>query len=381
MTEVREVRVHEVEPRFRRRAPYLIFAALLVVISVVAVAVAMGANEDKVVGADGTEIKGLKDRGPAPELKPEGWLNTAPLQPDDLKGKVVVFDFWTYSCVNCVRTLPYLRSWYDRYQADGLQIVVVHSPEFDFERNHANVEKATKKLGVTWPVAFDDHHTIWHAFDNQFWPSKYITDREGHIRHFQAGEGQYERTENLLRALLGVTAGSPRATPPGGAAADGDGIEDSEVVITPETYLFILGGGDEKTRFVPEPQALTRHRAYLVGQWSSTGVDLRTGGPGKVTAQAPGAQIVLSYVSREVNLVMASPNGGAIDVIVTLDGQPVPEAYRTSDIKVDPQGQTIITVTDSDLYRIVLAPLVEQHDLRLRIASAGLEAFAFTFGT
>ena len=172
---------------------------------------------------------------PAPELHAKGWLNSPPLSAGDLAGKVVVYDFWTYSCVNCVRTLPYLRSWHDRYRDDGLVIVGVHSPEFDFEKDHGNVEQAVSRLKVTWPVALDDDMAIWDDFDNRYWPAKWITDRQGRIRYFHAGEGNYAETENVIRTLLGVDASrrpgphdpkEPRPAP-------------DEVVqnITQETYL------------------------------------------------------------------------------------------------------------------------------------------------
>ena len=150
--------------------------------------------------------------GPAPALEAKGWINSPPLTPSALTGKVVLYDIWTYSCINCVRTFPYVRAWYDRYRADGLVVVGVHSPEFDFEKVHGNVEDAVKRLNVTWPVALDDDLTIWNAFDNQYWPADYVADRTGELRYSHFGEGDYTNTENVLRTLLGVAPSSPRAT-------------------------------------------------------------------------------------------------------------------------------------------------------------------------
>ncbi|MCU1360247.1 MAG: alkyl hydroperoxide reductase/Thiol specific antioxidant/Mal allergen, partial [Ilumatobacteraceae bacterium] len=185
---------------------YLFAALALVFLAAGAVVFASRANPSSLGGADATG-----DGSTAPALEAKGWINSAPLTQADLAGKVVVYDFWTYSCVNCVRTIPYVRSWYDRYKDDGLVIIGVHSPEFDFEKNHDNVAKAVTKLGVDYPVALDDDMAIWHEFANQYWPADYIFDRSGHEADTHFGEGGYDDTENLLRKLLGVAASSPRA--------------------------------------------------------------------------------------------------------------------------------------------------------------------------
>ena len=202
----------------------------LVVVAMLAVLVGTHTDPNKVAGP--VDISNLKDYGPAPALDANGWINSPPLTPADLKGKVVLYDIWTYSCINCQRTFPYVRSWFDRYTANGLVIVGIHSPEFDFEKVHKNVEAAVKRDDVTWPVALDDDMTIWNAFKNNVWPADYVADRNGNIRYKSVGEGDYTNTENVIRKLLGVAASTPRAQV-AVTKADSTSKQNSN----PETYL------------------------------------------------------------------------------------------------------------------------------------------------
>jgi thiol-disulfide isomerase/thioredoxin len=337
--------------RSPRRTRYLWAALALVVASAAAVVVAVRADPERTGGeVDPAQLA----VGPAaPELAAAGWLNSPALDRAALRDKVVLYDFWTYSCVNCVRTLPYLRSWYQRYQGDGLTVVGVHSPEFAFEKDHGNVAAAVKRLGVTWPVALDDDMAIWNRFSNLYWPAKYVTDRQGRIRYFHPGEGRYRETEDVLRTLLGVDPSSPRAPSPEEARRS-EGEE-----ITPETYLgtergrAAVGG----VRHYPEPAALGQHDAALVGSWEADGE--------RVTSREAGASILLDYRAREVNLVMAAT--APMDVVVELDG--------------DPGRRTVVRVDASDLYRLALGSAVERHRLRLTAPAPGLSAYAFTFGS
>jgi len=357
----------ERKPAVRRR--YLWAALALVVLSGSAVWIASQADPAKTIAA--VNVNKLPVGPPAPVLHAKGWLNTAPLAPRDLAGKVVVYDFWTYSCVNCVRTLPYVRAWWDRYQKDGLVVVGVHSPEFDFEKDHANVEEAVTRLGVTWPVALDDDHTIWDDFNNQYWPAKWITDRQGRIRYFHPGEGSYDETENVIRSLLGVDPSSPRADDPKEPkAASGDAVRN----ITQETYLGTERGSVAQAGRHDYPAGkLQLNQPAPTGTWDAEGEFIRS--------LSPAATLSLQYYAREVNLVMApSPPGPSIDVTVELDGRPLPAPFRTADTRVGPDGSTYVRVQASDLYRLVLGPKVEQHSLRLTPRTPGLEAFAYTFG-
>ncbi len=355
----------------RRRGLYLVIAAIIAVTALSAVLFAAGSNPTTISGK--VDTSNLDDKGPAPALAAKGWINSPPLTAANLTGKVVLYDFWTYSCINCVRTFPYVRAWYDRYRADGLVVIGVHSPEFDFEKVHSNVANAVKKLDVTWPVALDDDMTIWDAFKNQYWPADYVADRTGHIRYTHFGEGDYNNTENVLRTLLGVPASSPRADK--GVKAE----TASGVPVNPETYL---GAGNSQrpsqigaqsgvheypTDATPAPPTVA-----LEGKWN--------GEQERVTSASVGAAIALGMHAQSVNLVLASATGKPMDVIVTLDGRPIPVNERGANIHVDATGRTVVTVTDPDMYRLVAAPAVEDHQLRIVAEQTGLEAYDFTFG-
>jgi thiol-disulfide isomerase/thioredoxin len=184
------------EVRPLRRRTYLIAAAVIAILAVVSVAIAARSSPTAISGH--VDTSSLPYDGPAPVLAADGWINSPPLGSSALKGKVVLYDFWTYSCINCVRTFPYVRAWYDRYRRDGLVVVGVHSPEFDFEKVRSNVVGATKRLHVTWPVALDPDMTIWNAFQNQYWPADYVADRLGQVRYAHFGK---------------VTTTAPRAAP------------------------------------------------------------------------------------------------------------------------------------------------------------------------
>ncbi|MGH9278505.1 MAG: redoxin family protein [Acidimicrobiales bacterium] len=365
-----EVEPPPAKPRAGRRG-YALAALALVVVAVGAVVFARGIDPAR-VGVGAPDPNNLPVGPEAPRLAGDtGWINSPPLTEADLAGKVVVYDFWTYSCVNCVRTLPYLRAWYDRYAPDGLVIVGVHSPEFEFEKARANVEAATMRLGVTWPVVQDNRKAIWDRFANQWWPAKYVADRDGKLRYTHIGEGAYTETENVLRSLLGVDEAAPRA----GSSPDPAETSPAGALITPETYLGGLRGqtgARAGERTYPEPGPLVPGEARLVGTWETD--------EESVYAMQPGAAIVLQYRAREVNLVLAPPRDGVVDVSVLLDGQPLPPAYRAGDVRVDEAGATTIRVDQPRMYRIVLGPGVEEHQLRLTAAARGMTAYAFTFG-
>ena len=351
----------------KRRGFYLVIAAVVGVVAVVSVLVAAGSNPKSIAGPVNTT--NLPDIRPAPALAAKGWINTAPLTSADLAGKVVLYDFWTYSCINCVRTLPYIRAWYDRYRANGLVIIGVHSPEFDFEKVHTNVEAAVKRLDVTWPVALDDDMTIWNAFKNNAWPADYIADRDGQLRYTHIGEGDYDNTENVLRTLLAIPSSAPRADK--GVRAE----TASGQAVNPETYLDVSHGeiGAVNGLHVYAPaNTLTAPAVALSGPW--------TGSDEKVTSAAGGATIGIGVHAQSVNLVLATATGVPMEAIVTLDSRPVPVADRGADIRVDATGQTVVNVTAPNMYRLVLAPGVEDHQLNVVAKQAGLEAYDFTFG-
>ena len=357
-------------PHVPRRWPYLVAALLLAAAATAAVSVAGHTSPSKIAGP-----VGLSDLGPVPALHGGAWINSAPLASGDMRGKVVLYDFWTYSCVNCVRTLPYLRSWAERYNGDGLVVIGVHSPEFQFEHDLGNVRRAVTDLHVTYPVVLDNQLSIWSAFHNNYWPADYLVDRTGEIRSMHIGEGDYANTESLLRQLLGVSKTSPRARPPNLPRAGNSPTPADQ--LTPETYLGTDRGATNAlpgTRKYPEPDVnrLFNGDARVGGAWTATQQYLRSG--------ATGSSIVLAYRAREVNLVMATDDGKPLDVAVFVDGEPLAPAYRTSQTRVGGDGRTTVRVAASDLYRLVLGPSIEAHTLRLVASGPGLRAFAFTFG-
>jgi thiol-disulfide isomerase/thioredoxin len=373
----------------RGRRGYLVALAALVLVAIIAVLVGTRTDPNKVAGPVNTS--NLKIGPLAPALDAKGWINSPPLTQADLKGKVVLYDFWTFSCINCQRTFPYLRAWFDRYTANGLVVVGIHSPEFDFEKVHSNVEAAVKRDDVTWPVALDDDMTIWNEFKNQYWPADYVADQSGHIRYTHFGEGDYTDTENVIRKLLGVSATSPRAQTKV-AKADETSSQNSN----PETYLGLQYQNPSEplieiqagTHTYPNPAAGTvaapqlgpdgislangTLEGALVGTWTADSE--------AVTADAPAATILLGVHAKEVNLVMSTKNGNAIDAVVKLDGQPVPAADRGSSLHVDPNGQTVVTVQASDMYRLLLNSTVTDHVLSISATAPGLSAYDFTFG-
>ncbi len=349
-----------------RRRVYLVVALVVGAVALSAVFVAAGSKPSTIAGP--VDTAHLPDKGLAPKLDAKGWINSPPLTPASLTGKVVLYDIWTYSCINCVRTFPYVRSWYDRYRADGLVVIGIHSPEFDFEKVHGNVDAAVKRLDVTWPVALDDDMTIWNAFENQYWPADYVADRNGHLRYSHFGEGDYTNSEDVLRTLLGVAASSPRATAVSPETASGERVN-------PETYLDVqhrqLGVRSGRATYPPADKQ-TPPGVAIAGTWS--------GENEKIVSGAAGAQIVLGMHAQTVNLVLASTSGKAVDAIVTLDGQAVPAAERGASTQDDGHGRTVVTVTAPDMYRLVAAPGVEDHQLVVTAEGPGLEAYDFTFG-
>ncbi|MBN2658608.1 MAG: redoxin domain-containing protein [Spirochaetales bacterium] len=301
---------------------------------------------------------------PAPPIVTEGqWFNSAPLSMEELKGKVVIIDFWTYSCINCVRTIPYLQSWYRTYREDGLEIIGVHSPEFAFEREPENLEKAIADLGVLWPVVQDNRFLQWRAYNNRFWPAKYIIDKEGNIRYSHFGEGGYEETEAVIRELLGETGKNPQRkadipTPVENLAG------------TPETYLgygrstgFIEPEGDYRNMYRDFRATAVREngRWALEGNWAVT--------EQYITNEGPGA-LELLYDAKDVFLVIEPVDENVI-LTVTVDGEISTDTVDLIEGK--------ITVSDSRHYHLVRMDRETKHILRIEIDGKA-RLFAFTFG-
>ena len=307
------------------------------------------------------------------------WLNSDPLTAEALRGKVVMIDFWTYSCINCLRTLPYLRAWQDRYKDHGFTIVGVHTPEFAFEKQESNVSRAVRDLGVRYPVAIDNDYAIWRAFNNEYWPAHYFVDSMGRIRGHHFGEGGYEESEALIRELL-TEAGNENLPAPT-ATLSGKGVEaapDESSVASPETYV----GYDRAENFASSA-AITQDRAADYGtpsglklnQWALGGN--WTVGAESATANSAGGKISFRFHARDLHLVLAPrEDGKPVRFRVTIDGRK-PADDRGTD--VDAQGNG--SVEEQRLYQLIRqSGAVQDRTFTIEFLDPGVQAYAFTFG-
>jgi thiol-disulfide isomerase/thioredoxin len=307
-----------------------------------------------------------------------GWLNSPPLTAAGLRGRVVLIQFWTYTCINWLRTLPYVRAWAEKYQDHGLVVVGVHTPEFDFEHDLDNVRRAVKDLGVTYPVAIDNDYAIWTAFDNHYWPALYFVDAQGRIRHHRFGEGDYEMSEMILQQLLVEADG-------GGTdelvSVDARGVEvaaDWDSLRSPENYLgsartdnFVSPNGsilDTSYAYAAPPRLRLNHWA-LAGDWT---VHRQV-----IVGNQAGGRILYRFHARDLHLVMAPPAPGSpIRFRVLLDGQPPGAAHGTD---IDDQGNG--TLTEPRLHQLIRQPgPISDRTFEVTFLDPGVQAYAFTFG-
>ncbi len=308
-----------------------------------------------------------------------GWLNSPPLTVAGLRGKVVVIDFWTYTCINWLRQLPYVRAWAEKYKDRGLVVIGVHSPEFAFEKNGDNVRRAAADLKVGYPVAIDSDHRIWRAFKNNVWPALYFVDAQGRIRHHQFGEGGYEQSEAIIQQLLaeaGVRdAGHERvAVNPQGAeaAADWGSLKSPENYVGYErTEGFASPGGalQDTRRMYTVPARLRLNQWALSGEW--------TIGPQATVLNKPNGRIAYRFHARDLHLVMGpAARGTSVRFRVLVDGLP-PGAAHGGDVDALGNG----TVTEQRLYQLIRQPKpIAERQFEIEFLDPGLEAFAFTFG-
>nr|WP_180167789.1 cytochrome c biogenesis protein DipZ [Stenotrophomonas sp. SbOxS2]NYU01036.1 cytochrome c biogenesis protein DipZ [Stenotrophomonas sp. SbOxS2] len=311
-----------------------------------------------------------------------GWLNSPPLTAEQLRGKVVLIDFWTYSCINCLRAMPFVHEWAQRYRDHGLVVVGVHTPEFAFERDPRNVMKAVQQLKVEYPVALDNQYAIWRAFNNRYWPAHYFIDAQGNIRGHQFGEGNYAHSEQVIRRLL-VEAGQTDLPPPADpAAADLQGVAtqaDMGNLRSPETYLgharaeqFASPGGQRAdTAFgYALPSTLALNQWGLSGQWR---VDDEA-----AQLQQAGGRIAFQFHARDLHLVLApGEDGTPVRFRVLLDGKPLPAADAGADVAADGTG----TVNEHRLYQLIRQRgTIGPHRFEIEFLDAGVQAYAFTFG-
>lgn len=318
------------------------------------------------------------------------WLNSEPLTMAELRGKVVLVDFWTYSCINCIRTLPYLRDWHEKYARHGLVMVGVHAPEFDFEKDEQNVRDAIARQRVAWPVAMDNGHVTWAAYRNRYWPRKYLMDQNGVQRYDVIGEGRYEQTELKIRELLEETGAELSDVPVGGVDAEQTGPRSA---ITRELYAGLqwapggyLGNFDtfadarlRSGETVPftDPGLHETGRLYLQGQWELGPESVRHA---ETTTDFENYVAIL-YIAASVNAVIRPDEAAeAFPVVVTHNGAPVPEALRGDDIQIDDAGRTFFLVDEPRLYNVIRGGGVHTGELKLRVNSDEFLFYTFTFG-
>ena len=329
-----------------------------------------GARGELVLPVEG-ELPPLDGIGP--------WINSPPLTREQLKGKVVLIDFWTYSCINCLRSIPHVRAWYDRYKDDGLVVIGVHAPEFAFERDLGNVRQAVTDLGIAYPVALDNDFALWRAFRNNYWPAHYFIDAQGRIRYHHFGEGKYEVSEQVIRQLL-AEAGRPPSSRMAGAAANraaemGAAYDELK---SPETYIgyrradrFVSSGGmlKDRPKGYAVPPKLSLNAWALGGHW--------TVGPQSAMLVRAGGGIAYRFHARDLHLVLGpSETGRPVRFRVTIDGK-APGADAGGDVKPDGSG----IVTEERLYQLVRQKGdVRDRTFRIEFLDPGVRAFAFTFG-
>ncbi|QXH99554.1 cytochrome c biogenesis protein DipZ [Pseudomonas monsensis] len=307
------------------------------------------------------------------------WLNSPPLDAQALKGKVVLVDFWTYSCINCLRTLPYVKAWAEKYRDQGLVVIGVHAPEFAFERDVGNVTKAMKELGINYPVAIDNDYKIWRAFNNEYWPAHYFADAQGRIRYHHFGEGDYAESERVIQQLLREAGAKTVAD--GLINADGKGVQqapDMNQVLSPETYVgyqraehFVAQSGlvPDKVATYNPPANLTLNDWSLGGQWVV--------GAERATASAPASRIVYRFHARDLHLVLGpGAEGKPVRFKVSIDGQ-APGDTHGMDVAADGSGR----VTEQRLYQLVRqTDAVRDRTFTIEFLDPGVAAYAFTFG-
>jgi cytochrome c biogenesis protein CcdA/thiol-disulfide isomerase/thioredoxin len=321
----------------------------------------------------------LPVEGTLPPLENLGigpWFNSKALTSKDLKGHVVVIDFWTYSCINCLRSVPYVKAWAERYRKDGLIVIGVHAPEFAFEHDPANVAKAVKDLGITYPVVMDNDWKLWRALHNNYWPAHYFIDAEGRIRYHHFGEGEYAMSERVIRQLLADAGHAPAGQMSKTQASGTEAAADLNDVGSPETYIgyyradrFVSPGGllhDKPKTYSATPLSLN--------DWSFEGpwIDVRQ----SARSLAAGAKISFRFHARDLHLVLGSATGKPVRFRVMLDGK-----TPGGDAGVDTNSEGTGVVTGQRLYQLIRQKGgVEDRTFTIQFLDPGVEAFSFTFG-
>lgn len=310
-------------------------------------------------------------------VAPSGFVNTDPITIQQFIGKkVILVDFWTYSCINCQRTLPYLKSWYDKYKDEGLEIISIHTPEFEFEKNIDNVKKAVAQYGIEYPVVLDNDYGTWQNYGNRYWPRKYLIDIDGYVVYDHIGEGGYDETEQKIQELLKerMTALNEKGNVSGGIVQPSD-VEtvDTADALSPETYFgssrnVYLGNGRQSEvgpQTLTEPAGFKANILYLAGQWNFE--------PEFAENKSAGAKIIYRYRAAKVYIVASADP--AVRIKIMQDGKELGSAAG-SDVK---NGE--VEIKDDRLYKIISNPDgYGEHTLEIMVENPGLQAFTFTFG-
>ncbi len=312
------------------------------------------------------------------------WLNSPPLSAQDLRGKVVLLDIWTYSCINCLRTLPYVKAWADEYKSDGLVVIGVHDPEFAFERDVGNIKQAVARLGITYPVALDNNYAIWRALSNEYWPAHYLIDAQGRIRYHHFGEGSYDETERAIQALL-AEAGHPQALQvalgPSRQDMPAQGVQaaaDDHDLDSPETYIGYERADHFSSPGGALPDAVADYRlpaALALNDWGLAG-DWRVKAH-YASLQRPTGRIVFRFHARDLHLVLSpGADGKAVHFVIRIDGAAPGDAHG-SDVAADGSG----VVTEERLYQLVRQQgAITDHTFEIEFLDRGVQAYSFTFG-
>jgi thiol-disulfide isomerase/thioredoxin len=332
------------------------------------------------IHVEATALSELPIEGQLPSLEgASGWLNTEPLTPASLRGRPVLVEFWTFTCINWLRTLPYVRSWFERYRGDGLVVLGVHTPEFGVERHIEYVRRAAAAMRIEYPIAVDSDYKVWRAFDNNYWPALYFADADGQIRHHRFGEGDYERSEIVIQQLL--AAGGTGDTDRELVSVDARGVEapaDWDELGSPETYVGYARGANFASPGGASPDLPLQYRVpdvLALNSWALEG-DWTIGRQATVL-NAPEGRIVLRFRARDLHLVLApAADDRPVPYRVRLDGEP-PGADHGVD--TDERGRGIIS--EPRLYQLIRqrTPVTER-TFEISFLAAGVRAYVFTFG-
>lgn len=365
--------------------PKTIIIALIIIVGLVFFfqnGKAMPGTNNEIVPITKTPIAEKEGKYPlAPELSGiAGYINTPEgFKLSDVAGKVILVDFWTYSCINCIRTQPYLNAWHEKYADKGLVIVGVHTPEFDFEKEIANVQEAVENEKILYPVVLDNDYSTWRAYKNRYWPRKYLIDADGFIRYDHIGEGAYEETEQMIQQLLqerDEKIGFESETAASGIAGTN---QDFSQIGTPELYLGYdfarapLGNvegfqpNQTVTYTLPPNSEIEPNLVYLEGEWKNNGDNMEL--------VSENGKVLLLYKAKALNIVAGNP----AQLSVRLDANPITPEQRGEDVSIL-NGKGIVDVSEEKLYNLVSAPNYDPHLLEFHVTGKGFQLYTFTFG-